>query len=198
MVLSIFIKVSTENHLKYMNKMHRPQLIWTIVTMVFLMACQSNRANLQLDTNDIEVPEGVEVIKFDQLEEYLNATDDRLYVINFWATWCAPCVKELPYFEKINSTYSSDSVQVVLVSLDFKKDLEQKLNNFVLSQKINSKVVLLDETKYNEWIDKVSPEWSGAIPATLFHHGPKGIHDFYEQEFKEEELNLILKENLLK
>ena len=164
---------------------------------IVMFSCQSNNAENTKIVQE-KMVEGVEVIKFPQLESYLNANDDRLYIINFWATWCKPCVKELPYFEKINSTYSSDSVRVILVSLDFKKDLEQKLNNFVLSENISSKVVLLDETKYNDWIDKVSPEWSGAIPATLFHHGPKKIHDFYEQEFTEQELKLILKENLLK
>ena len=40
---------------------------------------------------------------FDGLQPFLNQKNDTLYVINFWATWCVPCVKELPIFEKINN-----------------------------------------------------------------------------------------------
>ncbi len=171
-------------------------------TLVFLLlvlvvwSCSQATASKNEQKNTETKEELVEVIKFDELEKYLNAKDDRLYVINFWATWCKPCIEELPYFEKINNTYSSDNVKVVLVSLDFKKDLEQKLIKFIDENEVKSKVVLLDETKYNDWIDRVSPEWSGAIPATLFHQHSKNIHDFYEQEFEEEELLTLVNEKL--
>ena len=48
-----------------------------------------------------------DVVDFDGLKPYLNKKDDDVYVINFWATWCAPCVKELPYFEQLNKNYKS-------------------------------------------------------------------------------------------
>ena len=163
------------------------------ICLALIFSCSNNINETTIDEQNEEI---VQVIGFDGLEKYLSATDDKLFVINFWATWCKPCIEELPYFEKITETYSADSVEVILVSLDFKKDLEQKLVKFVMSENIKSKVLLLDDTKYNEWIDKVSPFWSGAIPATLFHYHTKGIHDFYEQEFTEQELNRVLKEKL--
>ena len=59
-------------------------------------------------------------IKTAQLEQWLNADTDTVYVLNFWATWCGPCVAELPEFEKLNEKYAAQKVKVVLISTDFK------------------------------------------------------------------------------
>lgn len=112
---------------------------------------------------------------FDQLDP------DSVYVINFWATWCGPCVKELPYFEQLNAKYSNQSFKQILVSLDAPKKLDSKVIPFIKKNAIKSEVVLLADGKYNNWIDKVDPSWSGAIPITLIIKGEQRL--FYEQEF---------------
>lgn len=118
---------------------------------------------------------------FDEFEELLNKNDGQTYVINFWATWCQPCVAEIPYFEELNNTMADQGVKVIMVSLDYKKVLDKKVIPFVRQKQLKSEVVLLNDGKYNDWIDKVSPEWSGAIPATLIYN--KHYRKFYEQEF---------------
>ena len=139
----------------------------------------------------------VPVIKIDQLQNILSKNNDTLYVVNFWATWCAPCVEELPHFEQINKEFSAKKVKVILVSMDFKGKLESKLIPFVNKNKIKSTVVLLDEPNYNAWIDKINPNWSGAIPATVLSKPNKGIKEFYEQQLDYQTLkNLIEKANL--
>ena len=128
---------------------------------------------------------------FNGLQEYLGKWEDRTVVINFWATWCAPCVKELPYFEQATATFDPDEVVVVLVSLDFRKEMDRRLVPFVEENDLQSNVILLSDPDANAWIDKVSPEWSGAIPATLIRKGDKEA--FYEQSFHSfEELNQII------
>ena len=52
---------------------------------------------------------------FNDLEKALVKENDTLYVINFWATWCAPCVKELPHFESYNNENSNKKIKVILV-----------------------------------------------------------------------------------
>ena len=130
--------------------------------------------------------------KFDQLEPLFRFDNDTTYVVNFWATWCKPCIKELPYFEEFNSAHSDNKVKVVLVSLDFPKQVESTLESFVKKKQLKSKVVVLLDGKYNDWIDRVSPEWSGAIPATYIYKGSQNrlINTPFENF---DELNEIVK-----
>lgn len=130
-----------------------------------------------------------EVIKFDKLEELMGKESDQVLVINFWATWCAPCVKELPHFEAVAAS-RSDAL-FYLISLDFVEKLD-RVNTFIEKKGLKSPVFLLDEMDYNEWIDKVDPSWSGAIPATLLINNTTGERKFVESELSEQELiNLI-------
>ncbi len=130
--------------------------------------------------------------KFDELEPLLRTDNDSTYVVNFWATWCKPCIKELPYFKELDSVYNREKVRIVLVSLDFPKDVETKLVSFAKENKIESNVVVLLDGKQNDWIDKVSPQWSGAIPATYIYNRNKS--EFFQTSFEStEELMDVVK-----
>lgn len=120
--------------------------------------------------------------KFDDLEPLLNIENDTTYVINFWATWCKPCIKELPHFNDLDSIYKKEKIKIVLISLDFPKDVETKLVSFAKEKKIESKVVVLLDGKYNDWIDRVSPEWSGAIPATYIYNRKR--NELFQRSFE--------------
>ena len=117
---------------------------------------------------------------FDGFEALLHKQDDTLRIINFWATWCKPCVKELPAFERVAKEFSSEKVKVIFVSLDFPEQMEHRLVPFVKERKLEN-VILLDDPKSNTWIPKVDESWSGAIPATLIYK--KDQRDFYESGF---------------
>lgn len=122
---------------------------------------------------------------FDELGPIFSLENDTTYIINFWATWCKPCVKELPYFEALNAKYAEEKVRVILVSLDFPKQIEQALVPFVERRKLQSTVLVLLDGSYNDWIDKVSPDWSGAIPGTYVYRGEQ--HQFLEASFENSE-----------
>jgi thiol-disulfide isomerase/thioredoxin len=122
------------------------------------------------------------VVSFEELEVYFNKQNDTLYVINFWATWCKPCLEELPYFEAFHEKYTHDKVKVLLVSVDFKSQIESRVKPFLERKQLKSEVWLLDAGNPNIWIEKVDESWSGAIPATLFLKGDK--RKFEEKEFE--------------
>ncbi len=136
---------------------------------------------------DSEENQRLEIVKFDALEEIMTRKSNKIEVINFWATWCAPCIKELPYFESINAEESND-YKVTLVSLDFADEFEKKVKGFVAKRGLKSDIILLDEIDYNSWIDKVDSTWSGAIPATLIINHNSGKRKFVEKELNEGEL----------
>ena len=137
----------------------------------------------------------IEVVDFDGLYSKIDLSVEKTYVINFWATWCAPCVKELPYFEEVNKQLRDNNTEVILVSLDFPSQIETKLKPYLKRNKIKSKVILLDDSKMNTWVPKVSERWDGGIPATLIVNSSN--YNFYPKPFKKEELfteiNKVLK-----
>lgn len=129
----------------------------------------------------------VSVLRFSELQKKMLMADADVTVFNFWASWCGPCLRELPHFE---AYATSENVKVYLVSLDFAKDLE-KVRKLVKDKALKSEVIFLNESDYNAYMDKVSKEWSGAIPATLFVLG-SGKTYFHEKEFSKEELEKVI------
>lgn len=174
------------------------KLLITCVFFVFLISCKTDTGKRKAAEKELGLmnfpPKNVvandqirvDVYDFAGFERFLHIEDDKTYVVNFWATWCKPCVAELPYFEKLNEEYGEKGVEVILVSLDMPKMLEKKLLPFLEKKNLRSRVMVLDDPKQNDWIPKVNAEWSGAIPATLIYN--KKDRAFYESSMTYEEL----------
>jgi len=136
-------------------------------------------------------PKNIPIIDLQEFEKITNG-DATLYLINFWATWCKPCVEELPYFEKINKKYAKKGLKTILVSLDFKEDYNEKLVPYVLDNELKSDVYLLDAGKPKYWIDKINESWSGAIPATIIRSSFIKASFFKEGELSLKELEQLV------
>ncbi len=126
-----------------------------------------------------------QIIDRAEFKNVLNKESDKVQVINFWATWCAPCVEELPAFEQVGSEYR-DQIDIILISLDDSENIDSKVNPFFQANEIRSNVVLLDDPYAAEWIPLVDPHWDGAIPVTLIKSSTKTR--FYNQTFSQQEL----------
>lgn len=161
-------------------------IILPMLIFILLSSCRS--------TPEKKMNENIPVLNFEQLEPYLNKESDSTYVVNFWATWCKPCVKEMPAFLKLDSLYRDQKVKVLLVSLDFPENIESQVKPFIRENNVHAEVVLLDDPNANAWINKVDSSWSGAIPATVIYNS-KG-RDFYERTFEFEELEEIIKSKI--
>jgi len=146
----------------------------------------------------VSFAQSIPIVTWKQIHQnVLNSQNDTIYVINFWATWCKPCIEELPAFVKLHDS-SGLPVKVVFASMDFKKDLLTKLQPFVQKRNIKADVVLVSEPDQEKFINSVSQDWSGSLPATIILNTKKNIRLFYERQFTYSELvdiinNLIYK-----
>jgi len=121
-------------------------------------------------------------IKWPQLAARLKpGAPDSTVVAVFWATWCKPCLEEMPEVLTAHSHINKAKIRFLLVSLDFARDREKKLLPFLKKQRWPIPVVLLAEPDYNSWIPQVDSTWEGNIPATLIVHGT-GRRKFISQQ----------------
>lgn len=135
--------------------------------------------------------QSAKTVKIEDLQKLIDRKSDKILVLNFWATWCAPCIKELPYFEQISA--NRDDVDVNLVSIDLDLDPDpDKVYRFMARKKLKSTVYLLNERDPNSWIDKIDTSWQGAIPATLVVNQQTGKRKFIGKELKEGELDKLI------
>jgi thiol-disulfide isomerase/thioredoxin len=134
-----------------------------------------------------------EVLQYEAVKEIVQTEDDVLYVLNFWATWCAPCVEEIPDFMNVNQKFKDEEkFKMILISLDNVREFDTSVKNFLLKNNISTDVYLLDDNKrMNEWIPAFDSLWSGSIPATLIYRNAEKLH-FTEGQLTEEELTGLI------
>jgi thiol-disulfide isomerase/thioredoxin len=137
----------------------------------------------------------IQSIKMTELAAYANKTDSVL-VINFWATFCKPCVEEIPFLQKICKKYTANKVKLILVSLDGPAEYPNKIRAFIHKKKFSATHFWLNETDADYFCPQIDKQWSGAIPATLIVNKANNYRGFFEQSFKETEFEAVLKNAL--
>lgn len=123
----------------------------------------------------------------------IKTDKNNIYIVNFWATWCGPCIAELPYYQSFYEKNTDKNVKLILVSLDFTNEIE-KVNKFLAKKSLKPKVYIMNDTDQNEFINKVSEKWEGTIPATWFVNNKNNKKLFLEKPMNELEINKYLKE----
>lgn len=168
--------------------MTKRNLIYSLLVIFLSVICFS----FIIKDNKKAINNNQKVIPIDknQLIELTKKENDSLYIINFWATWCAPCVRELPYFNAANKKYN-DKVSMKLISMDFDDQLEKRVIPFFERKNFSDYAMdkyLITSMDYDNWMPEIDKDWSGSIPATLFYNKTKNIYHFHEGDYEEEEL----------
>ena len=139
----------------------------------------------------------IQKIKIKALND-LIATSDSILIINFWATFCKPCVEEIPDLIKLAKKYKKEKASLYLVSLDLEDYYPEKIKKFVAKKKYTAKIAWLDESNADYFCPLIDTSWSGAIPATLFINNKTGYKKFYEKQLSATEIEVALKAALRK
>ena len=126
----------------------------------------------------------VELVNIDELADILKNTGDELIVCNFWATWCKPCIEEMPFFDKLQDEFKEDDVRIIFVNIDDIKNAD-KVKTFVRQKQVRSQVMQLNEDNktLKSWFSKIQGGWEGDIPATLFIRTDGDVKTFYTGSF---------------
>ncbi len=136
----------------------------------------------------------IPVYDFDGLRPMLQTNSDTVFVVNLWATWCGPCVEELPEFLKFDHDYRNKKVKVILVSLDMRSKIASTVIPFLEKRKVTAKTVVLSDPDMNRWIPLIDKNWEGTIPSTIIFS--KNKKQFYPHPLTFEELENEVKKFL--
>jgi thiol-disulfide isomerase/thioredoxin len=131
--------------------------------------------------------------KIADVVKYYEKKNDGIYVINFWATFCKPCVEEIPYLISISKKYANDNVKLLLVSLDLPAFFPDRIATYAAKNNFDVPIVWLDETNADVFCPAIDSAWSGSIPATLIINNKTGYRNFYEEQIKPEAFEAELK-----
>jgi thiol-disulfide isomerase/thioredoxin len=136
----------------------------------------------------------VKVCNFAELEKEFKRPADSTIVVNFWATWCRPCVEEMKYFVQAGEAYKNYKVSFIYVSLDMSGE-KDKVERFVKKNGLKGKFYILKDDP-NMYINKIDQNWQGDMPYTFlikpdktYMRHPTAFSDF-------QELDSFLKNNL--
>ncbi|MEO8174479.1 MAG: TlpA disulfide reductase family protein [Sediminibacterium sp.] len=129
----------------------------------------------------------IKKMKIDGLLKMIDTSSTPL-LVSFWATWCSPCVREIPWFEKNVAAFADKKVKLVLVSIDFPEDYPKNIAAFAKKNGYQSEIIWLNETNADEFCPKIDKSWEGAIPATLMVNNKKNYRQFFGQQLPEPKL----------
>jgi thiol-disulfide isomerase/thioredoxin len=136
----------------------------------------------------------VQSLTISQLDSLIKENPNELLIINFWATFCKPCVEEIPHFIRVVERNAKRPVRLLLVSVDAADQYPNNILRFAQKKKWNVPLYWLNETDPNYFCPAVDPSWSGSIPATLFVSSipNHGIRLFWEAPITEQKLEAMI------
>lgn len=126
-------------------------------------------------------------VKIGDIEEYIKKSDHPI-LVSFWATWCAPCVEEIPWLQEGVEKHKSDSVELILVSLDFPTYYPTKVKDFIKQRNFKATFMWLDETDADMFCPRVDKKWDGTIPVTLFVNNKNGYRKFMNRQMTDRQV----------
>ena len=125
----------------------------------------------------------IKKIKITDLEKTIKESKEPM-IITFWATYCLPCLKEIPYFQ---DQAKSKKVELLLVSVDLQEAYPKQISSIAKKLKFTAPIKWLDETDADYFCPRVDSSWSGGLPSTLFINNATSYRKFIEDEISKDE-----------
>ncbi len=127
-----------------------------------------------------------------KIETLLSERKQGLTIINLWATWCPPCVAELPHFGNIYKQYSDKDVRLYLINIEGKQAKDSVLKPFLQKNPLPCHVYLLEDGGPEELEKVLKTELSGALPITIIYNSDGKIVKKFEDSITENDIKSVL------
>ncbi|MDW9379456.1 TlpA disulfide reductase family protein [Chryseobacterium sp. JV558] len=140
---------------------------------------ENNTATDSLSVSQNTEPEGITILPKElspeNVSQHLAKNNDTLYVTNFFATWCGPCMREIPSFKSKMEELKGKPVKFTFINLDDKAEWAGAVKNFATQNKLGGNIILLDGQKLDQnFFSSNFKQWDGgSIPFTFMRKGDK-------------------------
>lgn len=161
-------------------------IVSVAVALIVFFAGNGLRAQAQ-----VSIPEW----KIADLDNFIKS-EKKPFVLSLWATFCKPCVAEIPYFQSTIASYGPGRIDLMLLSLDLADFYPKKIATFAQAQGFHYPIAWLNETDASEFGPHIDSAWTGAIPSSVFINPGTGYRKFYEGQLTPEQFKAALREML--
>ncbi|MBT4318253.1 MAG: TlpA family protein disulfide reductase [Candidatus Marinimicrobia bacterium] len=140
-----------------------------LLLLILFLGCNNSDIKLKtVDASDIN----------NQIKKHKGS---KAVLINFWATYCVPCIEEFPMIVDLSKKYSEKGMQIYFVSADW-LDRKKDVRDFLLEKDVKGLSFIKEEGNDNNFINEISREWSGALPFTIVYDKNGNLSDYWEMK----------------
>lgn len=137
--------------------------VFPLLIVILIISCKPKETDKNVTIEILDA--------FEELQAIIDSNADNVLVLNFWSTYCPPCIKEMPHFNQLKMEYQNRNIRILLISLDDVLQLDARIYPFVNKYNIEQEVMVLKDQNYTKWTEKIDKSWYGALPATLIIKG---------------------------
>jgi thiol-disulfide isomerase/thioredoxin len=111
-------------------------------------------------------PREVTLITASQFRQILDHHKGKVVLVNLWATWCIPCIREMPDLSKLQTDFGDKGLKVIGISLDEAEDLHTRVKPFFEKRSVSFVSYLQSEPDPQQVVGVLDENWEGVLPTT--------------------------------
>jgi thiol-disulfide isomerase/thioredoxin len=130
---------------------------------------KASPAKAPAKTNAAQSEPKIGTLKPADFPKFKDSAKGQVLVLNFWATWCGPCVAEFPELVAIDAKYRDKGVKFVGITSDDPEDVKPKVIPFIKKHQVKFDIVQQNLEDSEEMMNQITKDWNGVIPVTVVY-----------------------------